>query len=149
MVALSEVRDLLIAPFYEGDSHGSLDLALDPLSPQPGEPADAGVAVGGDALRQALLVRLLTPLGSLAELGHPEFGSRLSELIGEANTAQTRQLARAYVLAAVRMDPRIAGVLELEVAEPDQLSLERLHISLLVEPVLGGDPIALGIEVTL
>ena len=144
-----EVRDLLVAPQYAGDSWGSLDLALDPLQPRAGEPADLAVAAGGNALRQALLLRLLTPLGSLAPLGHGDFGSRLHELLGGVSTPTTRQLARAYVLRAVRADPRVAEILSLEVAEPDQLAQDRLLVTLLVRPRDGSDPVALGIEVAL
>lgn len=149
MAGLADVRDLLVAPFYEGDSWGSLDLALDPLDPRPGDSVDVAVASGANALRQGLLLRLLTPLGSLDALGHPDFGSRLHELIGEVNTPTTRALARSYVLRAVRADSRVDEILSLEVAEPDQLSQDRLSITLLVQPADSSDPVALGIEVTL
>jgi phage baseplate assembly protein W len=46
-----------------------------------------------DNLKQALLLRFLTPTGELALLGHPDYGSRLSELIGELNNETNRNRA--------------------------------------------------------
>jgi phage baseplate assembly protein W len=144
-----EARDLLVAPFYRGDSWGSLDLATSPRDPRPGEDSDLDVAAAGDALRQALLLRLLTPQGSLAELGHVAYGSRLHELIGELNTPTTRQLARSYTLRALRDDPRVESVVELIITEPDPTSPNVVRIRALVKARDIEDPLALGIEVTL
>ncbi len=169
MTARPEARDLLVAPFYEGDSWGSLDLAMRDRITRPDVRADLdvpgaqlggidvtgrtitdlSVARGHDALRQALLLRLLTPLGSLAPLGHASYGSRLHELIGELNVLTTRQLARSYTLRALRDEPRVDEVLEVTVAEPDQQSLDRIHIHVVVAAKDIDDPIALGIEVAL
>ena len=49
---------------------------------------------GRDNLAQAIVMRLLTPRGELAELGHPEYGSRLNELLGAPNT-ETRAACEA------------------------------------------------------
>ena len=46
-----------------------------------------------DNLRQAIEIRLLTPKGELAPLGHSDFGSRLPDLIGTPNTETARNLA--------------------------------------------------------
>ena len=148
-MAPPEARDLLIAPFYRGDSWGSLDLAMHPRAPRPGDDTDLDVAVGGDSLRQALLLRLLTPQGSLASLGHVEFGSRLHELIGELNTPVTRRLARTYTLRALIADPRVESILDLRIPEPDQTSQDVVNIWALVKAKNVTDPIELGIEVAL
>jgi phage baseplate assembly protein W len=149
VAARPEARDLLVAPFYQGDSWGSLDLATQPLGPRPGEETDLNVAVGGDALRQALLLRILTPEGSLADLGHASYGSRLHELIGGLSTPATRQLARSYALRALTADPRVESVLDLRLPEPDQQGQETINIWALVKAKDIEDPIELGIEVTL
>ncbi|MEU3461971.1 GPW/gp25 family protein [Streptomyces sp. NPDC006733] len=65
---------------------------------------------GVPALQQALLLRFLTQVGELAHLGHPEYGSRLHELVGEPNTAATRNRAKLFVLQALQGEPRIAAV---------------------------------------
>jgi phage gp46-like protein len=61
-------------------------------------------------LSQALLLRFLTQVGELAHLGHPTYGSRLHELIGEPNTETTRNRAKLYALQALAGEPRIASV---------------------------------------
>jgi phage baseplate assembly protein W len=135
-------RDLLVAPSYEGNSWGSLDLVADPP-----RATDLATAVGADAIRQALLLRLLTPVGALADLGHPNYGSRLYELLGELHTPAARDLARAFTLRAVLAEPRVESVLSLEVRRPDQLAQERLEILLTVQARGVDEPVALGIEV--
>lgn len=62
---------------------------------------------GRENLAQALMLRLLTPVGALAPLGHADYGCRVTELIGELKTAGTRALCKAYVLAAVAQEPRV------------------------------------------
>jgi phage baseplate assembly protein W len=149
MAQRPEARDVLIAPFFRGDSWGSLDLATDPRDPRPGDVVDLDVAVGGDSLRQALLLRLITPEGALAELGHAAFGSRLHELIGNLNTPATRQLARSYTLRALLADPRVESVLDLRIPEPDRTNQDAVTILALVKAKDLDDPIQLGVEVTL
>lgn len=148
MMGELEVRDLLVAPFHEGHSWGSLDLTPDPVQPGPGATVDLAVADGVDAIRQALLLRLLTPLGSLAPLGHAGYGSRLHELIGDLNTTMARQLARSFVLRALAQEPRVLEPLALEIEEPDPSTPDRLQIHVVVQTRDLADPVALSIEVT-
>lgn len=70
---------------------------------------------GLDDLRQALLLRFLTQQGELAVLGHPDYGSRLHELIGELNTETTRNRAKMFALQALAAEPRVKQVLSLTV----------------------------------
>lgn len=56
---------------------------------------------------QALFLRFLTPAGELAVLGHPEYGSRLSDLIGELNNETNRNRAKLFVLEALAAEPRV------------------------------------------
>jgi len=58
-------------------------------------------------LEQALLLRFLTPQGALVQLGHPDYGSRLFELIGELNNETNRNRAKLYVLEALAAEPRV------------------------------------------
>lgn len=68
-----------------------------------------------DNLVQAITIRLLTPRGELAALGHPDYGSRLPELIGQQRTDTTRNLAKLYILEALKQERRIAEVIKLTV----------------------------------
>lgn len=141
------VRDLLVTPFFRADSWATLDLTADPPGAAAHEAVDLGVAVGADSLRQALILRLLTPEGSLADLGHAAYGSRLQELVGRPYNETLRLLARSFVLRAVAQEKRVAAVLALEVAPPSPDRPDTLRIDLRVQPAAGGDPLSLGIEV--
>ncbi len=63
-----------------------------------------------DNLGQAVVMRLLTPRGELAALGHPRYGSRLHEIIGRTNTENTRDLARLFILESLKQEARIASI---------------------------------------
>lgn len=76
---------------------------------------DLEILTGVENLQQALLLRLLTPQGELAALGHRTYGSRLHTLIGEANTETTRNRAKLFALEALQEEPRVAEVLDLRV----------------------------------
>jgi phage baseplate assembly protein W len=101
---------------------------------------------GRDNLGQAILMRLLTPLGELEELGHPEYGSRLSELIGTPNTETRRSLAKLFVLEALAQEPRVAKVLEVTVTGHPQRIDERRH---LVDVLIRVQPAGVTDEVTI
>lgn len=81
------------------------------------EQVDLDVYSGVDNLVQALVLRLLTPQGELAVLGHPDYGSRLEELIGELNTETIRNRAKLYTLEALTADPRVKEVLSVNVRQ--------------------------------
>ena len=61
-------------------------------------------------LQQALLLRFLTPVGELAALGHPDYGSRLFELIGELNSETNRNRAKLFALEALQAEPRVKEI---------------------------------------
>jgi phage baseplate assembly protein W len=91
---------------------------LDPKTPAPngrGRIWDLVPRAGKENLAQAVIMRLLTPRGELAALGHPEYGSRIHELIGSENTGTQRNLLKLYVLEALQFEPRVAKVAELNV----------------------------------
>jgi len=66
-------------------------------------------------LQQALLLRFLTPVGELVALGHPDYGCRLHELIGEPNTETNRNRAKLFTLLALQAEPRVKKVLAVTV----------------------------------
>ncbi len=89
-------------PLNSADSWGSLDVTV--VAGGSGGlnvttvVQDLGRADGRANLAQALILRLLTPKGSLTRLGHPAYGCRLVSLIGELNNDTTRNLARLCTL---------------------------------------------------
>lgn len=130
----------------------------------PGFLRDLGAISGRDNLGQAVLMRLLTPVGELAALGHPEYGSRLHELVGSQNTEAVRNLARLYILDSLRLEPRVEKVVEVTVRsaprEPGGTSLDggdgqdaggvargiqdRLMVRLVVKPTGPAETVVIG-----
>jgi phage baseplate assembly protein W len=91
---------------------------VDRKTPPPsgrGRVWDLTPRAGKENLAQAIIMRLLTPRGELAALGHPEYGSRIHELIGRENTTTQRNLLKLYALEALQLEPRVAKVVELKV----------------------------------
>lgn len=77
--------------------------------------SDLETVDGLDNLRQALTLRLLVGQGELTALGHPRYGSRIHELVGEPLDAPNRELLRRYVRRALLGDPRVAEVTRVDV----------------------------------
>ena len=84
-------------------------------------------------LGQALINRMRTRQGELADLGHSLYGSKLHELIGEINNESTRELARIYTQEAIVQDPRIQRVLSIDVI-PDPGDPNAISIKIAVVP---------------
>lgn len=113
------------------------------------EVVDLVTTAGRENLAQALTLRLLTPRGSLAELGHAAYGSRLHELIGRNKTAALRNLCRAFILEVVAQEPRVEDkAVELSF-HPDEETASSFVFTLAVKPRTGDAPIGLTLEVGL
>jgi phage baseplate assembly protein W len=98
---------------------------------------------------QALILRLLTPVGALAPLGHAGYGSRLHELIGRHRDDAARALCKAYVLQAVADEPRVESTAVEFGFEPSSEGPSELRFVLVVQPVDGSDPVSVGLQVAL
>ena len=113
-------RDLLLlwagpaGAFTDGDLAGGRR-----LGPR-GEVIDLAVASEVPQAVQFLVNRLRTRRGELAALGHPDYGSRHHELIGQPNTERTRNLVKIHVLEALRAEPRVDRVLRCVVRTLDR-----------------------------
>jgi len=143
--------DLLAAPGFAAHDAQSLDLRtrIRVLRPSGGETRDWERVEGRENLAQALLLRLLTPRGALGALGHPDYGSRLGELIGRRKTGELRALAKGFVLEAVAAERRVEPALVEFRFELEEEAQDSFAFSLAVRPVEGGDPVRLGLEVAL
>ncbi len=87
-----------------------------------------------DNLSQAILLRFLTEVGELKQLGHPDYGSRLFELIGELNTETNRNRAKLFVLEALQAEPRVKEVRSVSVTQ-NLADRTRMDISVSLHPV--------------
>lgn len=106
-----------------------------------GRKGDLEKVSGRGNLGQALLHRLLTRRGELATLGHPEYGSRLHELIGEPNNENTRDLVRLYAKECILQDPRVKDIVAIKASIRDDPSAVSLDITVL--PVKSSVPMNL------
>ena len=96
-----------------------------------------------DNLVQAVIIRLLTPKGELAALGHADYGSRLPDLIGQPNTETRRNLAKLYVIEALKQERRIAKILKVDVRpKPGERQVIEIFLSFL--PIGSDVPIDVG-----
>jgi phage baseplate assembly protein W len=80
--------------------------------------------VGGlDNLVQALRLRLLVDRGDLDALGHPRYGCRIRDLIGQSMDAANLELMRRYVRQALLEDVRVEEVVSVQVqpCSPDSV----------------------------
>lgn len=100
----------------------------------PRRPWDFVPIDGFENLAQAVILRLLTPRGELAALGHPEYGSRVHELIGQEHTTSKRNLLRLFILEALKNEPRVEKVVELKVGPSPGLR-STVDVLLRVQPV--------------
>ncbi len=107
-----------IALDYPGPSGWWEDADLDVAQSSGRLPltTDVGVVAGISAADQLLVNRLKTRRGELALLGHPEYGSRHYELIGQPNTERVRNLIKRHVLECLAQEPRIEKVLDCQVS---------------------------------
>lgn len=110
---------------------------------------DLMVTEGRENLAQALMLRLLTPVGALAPLGHAAYGCRVTELIGGLKTATTRALCKTYVLAAVAQEPRVDDKAVGFAFDPASEGPSDLRFTLTVRPRTGEDDVTLDLAVTL
>lgn len=147
--------DLSVVPNMVAYDAASLDLTTKVRvfrRPRPGQPdtqTDLATIEGRENVAQALLLRLLTPVGSLTMLGHADYGSRLHELIGRHKTDELRNLCRAFVLEAVAREPRVQPKVVELTFEPLREQVDNFVLTVAVQPITGGDPVALSLEVGL
>lgn len=73
-------------------------------------PAKMQTVSGKKNLVQALTLRLMVDTGESACLGHPSYGTRIRDLIGEPLDRANLELIRRYVRRALLEDPRVAEV---------------------------------------
>jgi hypothetical protein len=100
-----------LALFYPGPSGWWEDADLDTTLPtQAGGTTDIAVVGGIPAATQLFVNRLKTHKGELAPLGHPEYGSRHHELVGQPNLERTRALVKLHILECLSHEPRVAKV---------------------------------------
>ena len=144
----TDLRVVLGPPTMAAHDSSALDLRLGAgnVDRSLGGPMLLG---GRHNLGQALILRMLTPRGTLADLGHASYGSRLHELIGTNKNESNRALCKAFVLEVVAQEPRVndkAVAFEFDIASEGP---SELRFTLTVQPVDGSAPFTIGLGVEL
>jgi phage baseplate assembly protein W len=89
------------------------------------------------------MLRLMTPRGELASLGHPEYGSKLHELSGSSNTDTTRSLLRLHIIECLRMEKRISEICAVHI-ETDHNASNIVNVRLEIVPVNEAGTLVIG-----
>ena len=132
-------RDLAALYRVTDGRHEDLDLATSERMQGGARQADLAPVQGVDNAMQAVVNRIKTERGELAALGHPGYGSRHHELIGQPNSENNRNLVKLYILQALAQEARIAKIHKAEVrvdrkAAPDRVDIV-LTLSFIGSPV--------------
>lgn len=144
----TDLRVVLGPPGLAAQDDGGLDLRR-AESPRSGGTLDVAVIRERENLVQALILRVLTPQGSLAALGHGDYGCRLSELVGRGKTDSVRALAKGFVLAAVAQEPRVEDKAVAFAFDPASEDPWELRFTLTVRPRDGSGDLQLDLGVVL
>lgn len=109
------------------------------------------LASGRANLAQSITNRLLTRQGELTGLGHPNYGSRLYQLIGEPNTRRTQTLADLYIRESLAAEKGVKEIVAITFAPPSLRADKRnvLEVSIVVRPIDEEELLTLTIAVTL
>lgn len=91
---------------------------------------DASTVAGVDNAVQAVIHRIKTVRGELGDLGHPDYGSRHHELIGQPNSVNNRNLVKLYILQALADEARIEEILEAKIVFDRRVAPDRVEIAL-------------------
>jgi phage baseplate assembly protein W len=130
-------RDLAL--FYPGPAGWWEDADLATTIPsRAGQGVDVDVVSGVRAADQLFVNRLKAHKGELAPLGHPEYGSRHHELIGQPNVERTRALIKLHVLECLSHEPRIERIVRCDVTAAHDPP--RSVVRIVIEVVIVGEP---------
>lgn len=103
---------------------------------------DLQVVVGRSNLVQALILRLMTQRGELEPLGHPNYGSRHHELIGEPNVETNRNLLKLRILECLKQEPRLQRIVKVDVqALGRAVNRDKVKVDITVEMKGSPDPL--------
>jgi phage baseplate assembly protein W len=97
---------------------------------------DVQTVSGRANLGQAIVNRLFTRKGALAPLGHPNYGSRLYQLVGEPNNARVRGLAELFIRESLAQEPRVEAITSITFAALRRgFTRNFLEVAISVKPV--------------
>jgi phage baseplate assembly protein W len=95
-----------------------------------------------DNLAQAIIARLSTDVGELYDIGHADYGSRLHDVIGEVNNAETRNRIKTIVEDCLIQETRIKQVANIAVL-PNPRDPHAVDIEMSVIPITGSETLTI------
>lgn len=147
----TDLKVLIGPPAMAAHDTSPLDLQMDsrffPSSQK--STFDYQTIQGRETLAQAMILRLLTPRGSLEELGHAEYGSRLHLLIGQRKTKALRAICKAYVLETVAQEPRVEDKAVAFSFDVPSEGPSDMRFNLAIKPKTDTEPVQLNLSVDL
>jgi phage baseplate assembly protein W len=123
-------RDLRAIYASRDGRHENLDIDVEGGPTPQGLRRDLESVTGVDNATQGIIHRIKTRMGELSDLGHPDYGSRHHELIGQPNTAHNRNLVKLYILQALAREPRIEEVLVAKIHFDPLRDREKVNLEL-------------------
>ena len=113
--------------------------------------ADLSLSSGQALLTQSVLNRLLTRVGELATLGHPDYGSRLYLLVGEPNNQRTQALANLYIRESLADEELIEELLSIRFSPASRQAhrREKLDIQMSIQGIAETRPITISMTMDL
>lgn len=111
--------DLKLADYYLG-----ADLYI-------GKSGDMDVISEEMNIAQAILHRLRTIKGELAELGHSDYGSTILDFIGQPNNSVTRSRLRLAIRDTILQEQRVKQIISIDVKQrlPDNINNNNIRAS--------------------
>lgn len=94
-----------------------VDVQAEPRAGVAPRSLDLALQKGIENLVQGLILRITTERGELSRLGHPNYGSRHHQLIGEPNTAANRNLLKLYIIECLKQEPRLDSIQQISVQQ--------------------------------
>lgn len=101
---------------------------------------DLATVKGIDNLKQAIIIRLATPYGSL--LHHPNYGTKLYKFIGERDTYENREKMKIEIERTIRCDRRVKDITIEAFSVIDGV----VRVNIVITPITLSDVIELGVR---
>lgn len=147
-------KDIKVLSYFNAHDGSLQDIIIKPCRNQVDDETgavltDIDTIESRQNLAQALILRLLTPKGSLAGLGHAAYGSRLYQLIGRPKNQANRNLCRLFVLEVIAQEPRVEDKAVSFSFDTESEQIDNYVFTCAVAPRTGGEPLSISLEVSL
>jgi phage baseplate assembly protein W len=119
---MSVKKDLLGSDLLLVEHKLGVDLFIDKGDIGKG---DIGIVSDEMNLAQAILHRIRTVKGELADIGHPNYGSNIFDFVGQPNNRTTRARLQLEIRDTLMQEPRIREIISI-VAKSRVYSKERI-----------------------